>query len=66
MFKMTFISILFSSVARLLFYFRVNMDHYSALVNMGFPKKSASESLKQTNNDINRAIEVVNKSHCLC
>ncbi|XP_041374980.1 NEDD8 ultimate buster 1-like [Gigantopelta aegis] len=37
----------------------VNVSHYNALINMGFSKKAASASLKQTNNDINQAIEVL-------
>ena len=39
-------------------YFRVNVESYEMLVNMGFGGGAAAEALRQANNDVSRALEV--------
>ncbi|XP_059173066.1 NEDD8 ultimate buster 1-like isoform X2 [Physella acuta] len=38
----------------------VNVRHYDTLVDMEFPSGAAAEALRQANNDINQAIEILN------
>uniref|UniRef100_A0A0B7AFM1 UBA domain-containing protein n=1 Tax=Arion vulgaris TaxID=1028688 RepID=A0A0B7AFM1_9EUPU len=38
----------------------VNVDHYDSLVDMDFPPGGAAEALRQANNDISAAIEILN------
>lgn len=37
----------------------VNVDTYEALLEMGFPKKIAASALRQANNDVNKALQVL-------
>ena len=38
--------------------YRVNVDSYKFLVEMGFSSCMATQALKQANNDINNALQV--------
>ncbi|KAL3854064.1 hypothetical protein ACJMK2_013345 [Sinanodonta woodiana] len=38
---------------------RVNVENYELLVSMGFPKGASAEALRQANNDVSQALEVL-------
>ncbi|XP_070570059.1 LOW QUALITY PROTEIN: NEDD8 ultimate buster 1-like [Ptychodera flava] len=40
---------------------KLNIDLYETLLSMGFPKSAASTALRQSNNDINLAIQTLNE-----
>ena len=39
--------------------FRVNVNNYEMLLKMGYPRGASAEALRQSNNDVNLALEVI-------